>query len=173
MSGGKNALIIKKDLQKRNLLPDLNLKLLLGLKTCEMLLVKREFNYWFEFKSVVIDNRFHLMDHFLKFPGWAPFAPLLATPESKSTLLENDVTKGQSTIMEDNENVPKSSNMDKSDADFISIDQVCLLKTLQHTKFINLTNGVTNFVLASDHCVLFGTKAAKIPAVSMWHTEVG
>ncbi|KAL3994653.1 hypothetical protein ACH3XW_22590 [Acanthocheilonema viteae] len=55
--------------------------------------------------------------------GCAPFAPLLGTPDSKGTSFENDITKGCSAIMEDNENAPISSNLDKFDADFISIDR--------------------------------------------------
>uniref|UniRef100_A0A0R3RGB9 Uncharacterized protein n=1 Tax=Elaeophora elaphi TaxID=1147741 RepID=A0A0R3RGB9_9BILA len=56
--------------------------------------------------------------------GCRPFTPLLATPESKGTSCETDVTtKSYNTIVEDNENIPSSSNLDKADADFISIDR--------------------------------------------------
>ncbi|VIO94219.1 Uncharacterized protein BM_BM7528 [Brugia malayi] len=52
--------------------------------------------------------------------GCALFAPLLATPDSKVASFENGTTK---TIAEDNDSVPISSNLDKFDADFISIDR--------------------------------------------------
>ncbi|EFO20285.2 hypothetical protein LOAG_08203 [Loa loa] len=55
--------------------------------------------------------------------GGALFAPLLATPDSKGISFENDTTKGCNAIVEDNDNVPISSNLDKLDADFISIDR--------------------------------------------------
>ncbi|VDK67405.1 unnamed protein product [Litomosoides sigmodontis] len=54
----------------------------------------------------------------------APFASLLTTLESKSTLFENDVTQGQSTIVD--ENVLESSNVDKFDADFIPIKRTAV-----------------------------------------------
>ncbi|EJW75682.1 hypothetical protein WUBG_13412, partial [Wuchereria bancrofti] len=50
----------------------------------------------------------------------ALFAPLLATPDSKGTSFENGTTK---TIAEDNDSIPIFSNLDKFDADFISIDR--------------------------------------------------
>lgn len=76
------------------------------------------------------------MNHFLiqKFSGCTPFAPLLATPESKGTSFENDTTKGCIAIVGDNDNVPISSNLDKFDADFISIDRVCLSRISKHHK---------------------------------------
>uniref|UniRef100_A0AAF5PXT4 Uncharacterized protein n=1 Tax=Wuchereria bancrofti TaxID=6293 RepID=A0AAF5PXT4_WUCBA len=52
--------------------------------------------------------------------GCALFAPLLATPDSKGTSFENGTTK---TIAEDNDSIPIFSNLDKFDADFISIDR--------------------------------------------------
>uniref|UniRef100_A0A915Q0Q7 Uncharacterized protein n=1 Tax=Setaria digitata TaxID=48799 RepID=A0A915Q0Q7_9BILA len=55
--------------------------------------------------------------------GRTPFVPLLATPDSKGAPLENGGMKGCSAITEDEENVPISSNLDKADADFISIDR--------------------------------------------------
>ncbi|OZC11310.1 hypothetical protein X798_01726 [Onchocerca flexuosa] len=56
--------------------------------------------------------------------GCIPLVPLLATPDNKDTSFKNFITKGCSTIAEDNENVPISLNLDKFDADFISIDRL-------------------------------------------------
>ncbi|CAG9536845.1 unnamed protein product [Cercopithifilaria johnstoni] len=58
--------------------------------------------------------------------GCAPFAPMLAAPKTKGRSFESDTTNGFSTIIEDNENIPISSNLDKSDADFISIDRTTI-----------------------------------------------
>ncbi|KAM3719251.1 ABC multidrug transporter atrB [Dirofilaria immitis] len=55
--------------------------------------------------------------------GCAPFLPLLASPDSNNTPFKNDVMKGCNTTVEDNENVPIFQNLDKFDADFISIDR--------------------------------------------------